>query len=129
MKNSAIGRSWDEVEKELCTPEEIEKSDLRVSAVGKLINLRDNRKITQKFYENMADNDEGLEIIGEFIKARREKELTQKELETLTGINQVNISKIEKMSTSPRIDTMRRLLKPLGYTLAIIPIENSKKRA
>lgn len=114
--------SWDEVEKEFLTPEEIERSNLKVSAVGELIELRDNGKITQKFYEDMADNDEGLEIIGEFIRARKEKNLTQKDLETLTGINQVNISRIEKMSTSPRIDTMRRLLRPLGYTLAIVPL-------
>lgn len=129
MNNKYIGDTWEEFEKEICSPEEIEASNLRVSAIGKLIELRDKGEITQKFYEDMSDNTEGLEIIGEFIKARKEKNLTQKDLETLTGINQVNISRIEKMSTSPRIDTMKRLLKPLGYTLAIVPIEKARKRA
>lgn len=123
MNNNVLGNSWDEVERELYTSEEIEKSDLKVSAACKLVDLKNKKEISQKFYEQTADDDEKLEIIGEFIKARKEKEITQKELEALTGINQVNISRIEKMSTSPRIDTMRRLLKPLGYTIAIVPLK------
>ena len=33
---SPIGRSWDEVEKELFTPEEIAASNLRVAVIGEL---------------------------------------------------------------------------------------------
>ena len=34
VKNSAIGQSWDEFEKEFYTPEEIAESDLRVALIG-----------------------------------------------------------------------------------------------
>ena len=37
VENPAIGKSWDEVRKEIFTPEEIEQSDERVTNVGKQI--------------------------------------------------------------------------------------------
>jgi len=39
-ENSAIGSSWEDVRKELFTPEEIAESDLRVALVGELIKAR-----------------------------------------------------------------------------------------
>lgn len=38
--NTAIGKSWDEVERELYTPDEIAESDLRVAQIGKVIRAR-----------------------------------------------------------------------------------------
>lgn len=40
--NSAIGESWEEVERELFTPEEIAESQLRVAIIGEQINRRVN---------------------------------------------------------------------------------------
>jgi DNA-binding phage protein len=57
---------WDDVRKELFTPEEIAESDLRVA------------------------------IIGELIKARREKGFSQKKLEELSGVRQPVIARMEK---------------------------------
>ncbi len=39
-KNSAIGHSWEEVRKELFTPEEIAASDKRVARMSKAIEQR-----------------------------------------------------------------------------------------
>ena len=36
MSNSAIGRNWDDFEKDIFTPEELAESDLRVAIIGKL---------------------------------------------------------------------------------------------
>ena len=92
-RNSAIGHSWDEVERELFTPEEIAASNLRVS------------------------------LIGELIKARQEKGISQKKLEELSGVKQPIIARMEKGSTSPQIDTILKVLAPLGKTLAIVPLD------
>lgn len=48
MNNSAIGGTWDEMEKELFTPEEIAASDLRVNLIGELIKARQEKGISQK---------------------------------------------------------------------------------
>ncbi len=93
MNNPAIGGRWDELEQELCTPEEIAMSDFRVA------------------------------LIGEIIKARQEKGFSQKKLETLSGVKQPVIARMEKGITSPQIDTILKVLAPLGKTLAIVPIE------
>lgn len=93
----AIGDSWENVRKELFTPEEIAESDLRVS------------------------------IIGELIKARQEKGISQKKLEELSGVKQPVIARMEKGSTSPQLDTILKVLAPLGKTLAVVPLETGNK--
>lgn len=93
MNNSAIGESWDEVERELFTPEEIAESHLRA------------------------------EIIAEIVKARQAQGISQKQLEEITGIKQPVIARLEKGHTSPQLDTLLKLLTPLGKTLAVVPLE------
>ena len=91
-KNPAIGKSWEEVEKELFTPEEIAASDFRV------------------------------ELICALIEARKEKGITQKELEEMAGIKQSAIARVERGDSNPKVSTLTRLLTPLGKRLAVVPI-------
>lgn len=93
MNNNPIGRSWEELEKEIFTPEEIAESRLRVA------------------------------LISELIKARQEQGISQKKLEELSGVKQPVISRMERGSTSPQLETFLKVLAPLGKTLAIVPIE------
>ncbi|MFR2204081.1 MAG: helix-turn-helix domain-containing protein [Christensenellaceae bacterium] len=96
MNNSAIGSSWEDVRAELFTPEEIAESNLRVA------------------------------LIGELIKARQEKGISQKKLEELSGVKQPVIARIEKGTSSPQIETVLKILAPLGKTLAIVPLDTDK---
>ena len=93
--NSAIGQNALDFIDSLLTAEEILESDLRVA------------------------------LIGELIKARQEKGLSQKKLEELSGVKQPVIARMEKGQTSPQLDTILKVLAPLGKTLAIVPL-NSK---
>ena len=63
------------------------------------------------------------DIVGEVVKARREKGLSQKKLEELSGVKQPIIARMEKGHTSPQIDTILKILAPLGKTLAVIPLD------
>lgn len=63
------------------------------------------------------------DIVGEVVKARREKGLSQKKLEELSGVKQPIIARMEKGHTSPQIDTILKVLAPLGKTLAVIPLD------
>ena len=92
--NPAIGRNALEFIDTFLSPEEIAESDLRVA------------------------------LIGELIKARQEKGLSQKKLEELSGVKQPIIARMEKGTTNPQIDTVLKLLRPLGKTLAIVPLDN-----
>lgn len=90
--NPAIGQSWDEVEKELYTPEEIAASDLRV------------------------------DLICALIEARKEQGITQKELEKLSGVRQPVIARMESGASNPQISTIMKILAPLGKRLAVVPM-------
>ena len=93
QQESAIGRSWEEFEKDIYTADEIRESDLRVS------------------------------LISEFIRARDELGISQKKLEELTGVKQPIIARMEKGYSNPQIETVLKLLAPMGKTLAIVPIK------
>ena len=92
--NDKVFTTWDDVEKELFSPEEIAESKLRVA------------------------------LIGELIKARKEKGLSQRDLEILSGVKQPVIARMENGNTTPNLSTVLKILKPLGKTLAIVPIED-----
>ena len=92
--NPAIGRRWEDIEKDIYTPEEIAESDLRAA------------------------------LIAEMIKARQERGITQKRLEELSGVKQPGIARMEAGKSSPQIDTVLKLLLPLGMKLEIVPIES-----
>lgn len=98
--NNAIGRDALEFMDTLLTSEEIAESNLRVA------------------------------LIGELIKARQEKGLSQKKLEELSGVKQPVIARMEKGLTSPQLDTILKILTPLGKTLAVVSLptnENNKQ--
>ena len=87
--DDALGESWDELQQELFTPEEIAASELRVK------------------------------MMIEIARARRERGISQKKLEELSGVKQPIIARMEKGSTKPQLDTILKVLAPLGKTLYI----------
>lgn len=66
-------------------------------------------------------------LIGKMIEAREEMGLSQRELADLSGIKQPAIARLECGAAVPRVDTLIRLLVPLGKTLAIVPLEDNRK--
>ena len=81
--------SWDDVKNELFTPEEIAASNLRV------------------------------ELMIQIARARKENGITQKKLEELSGVKQPVIARMETGATSPRLDTVMKVLAALGKKLII----------
>ena len=69
-----------------------------------------------------------MDIINATIEARKENNLTQRELSKISGVKQPVIARIEKRTNSPRIDTLFKLLYPMGYTIRIVPLENVQNK-
>lgn len=82
--------TWNELETEIFTPEEITESRARVA------------------------------IISSIIDARQAKGLSQKELAEITGIKQPAIARLENGHISPSVDTINKILAPLGKRLAVV---------
>lgn len=74
--------------------------------------------------DEIIESDLRVALMGELIKARQEKGISQKKLEELSGVKQPIIARLETGKTSPQIDTIIKVLAPLGKKLAIVPIEN-----
>ena len=64
-------------------------------------------------------------LIGKVIEAREAKGLSQRELAEISGVKQPAIARLESMRSTPQIDTLFKVLSPLGYTLSIVPIKES----
>ena len=96
--------------------------------------MKDIREINT-FAEYMADEDRvspaerekiyfEVALIGKMIEAREQRGLSQRELAKLCGVKQPAIARLESLKATPQIDTLFKILAPLGYTLAIVPITN-----
>jgi DNA-binding XRE family transcriptional regulator len=90
---SPIGDDWGELRETLLTPEERIETDIKVA------------------------------LLGEIINARQANGLTQKELESVSGVKQPVIARLERGSTDPQLSTLIKVLAPLGKTLAIVPLD------
>lgn len=91
----AAGRTWEEVKKTLTSvsPEEWEEIDFQVK------------------------------LVGEILAARKEKGITQAELDSLCGVKQTHIARIEGNKADPQLSTIFKILRPLGKTLAVVDLQ------
>lgn len=62
-----------------------------------------------------------VELIGKIIAAREAQGLTQEELAQAAGIKQSAVARLEKLKATPQIDTLFKILTPMGYKLTIVP--------
>lgn len=64
--------------------------------------------------------DERFRLASELLTARKAAGLSQKTLAQRSGVQQAEISKIERGAVVPKITTMNKLLGPLGRRLAVV---------
>lgn len=91
--HSPLGEDWKDFKKVLLSSEERDEIDLKA------------------------------QVISEILKARHEQGLTQKQLEEASGVQQPVIARMEKGTTDPQLMTILKVLRPLGKTLAIVPLK------
>ena len=65
-------------------------------------------------------------LITALVEAREKNGLTQKQLSELCGVKQPVISRLESAVHSPQINSLIKILKPLGYTLAVVKDETTQ---
>jgi DNA-binding XRE family transcriptional regulator len=60
-----------------------------------------------------------VKLIGKMIELRKKKGLSQRELAELSGLKQPAIARLESCQSTPQIDTLIKALRPLGYTISL----------
>jgi predicted XRE-type DNA-binding protein len=74
--------------------------------------------------EEIRESNLRVALIGEIIKARQEKGLSQRQLGELSGVKQPIIARMEKGTSIPKVDTILKVLAPLGKKLAVVAIDD-----
>ena len=59
-------------------------------------------------------------IVGAMIEKRNELGITQRQLAEICGIPQSSVARIESYKTTPNLDTLLKIMRPLGLTLSVI---------
>lgn len=66
------------------------------------------------------------EFVKDFIKLRKDLHLTQAKMAEGADVIRETIARIENCITSPQINTLIKILTPIGYTIKIVPIEDKE---
>ena len=58
-------------------------------------------------------------FVSEFVKLRHDNGLTQQKMADSANVIRETIARIENKITSPQVNTLIKILEPLGYTIKI----------
>lgn len=94
-----------------------DKQDKKYSA-----NWSDFKQTLDLSKEELAQIDFTVELMGKLIEIRKELGLTQAEFAQKCNIKQEYLARLEKSKTAPQVDTLLKILIPLGYKLDIVPL-------
>lgn len=64
-------------------------------------------------------------IISAVIKQRQSLGLSQRELASMCSMPQSSVARMESLKTTPNLDTLLRIMQPLGLTLSVIQKRNN----
>ncbi len=87
-----------------------------------MITFRDslNKRLeNENFSREYEDIQPEMDIIRAIVKARKEQKITQAELSVRTGINQGDISRLERGTRNPSLNMLKKLASGLGMQLKI----------
>ena len=77
--------------------------------------------------EEKAEIDLRVEVKGTMIKARESMGYTQSDLANLAHMTQPEIARLEGEMKNPKVSTLIKVLVPLGYRLAIVPVDEHEE--
>ena len=64
-------------------------------------------------------------FIQDLVNLRHEKKLTQQQMADSAHVIRETIARIENQMTSPQVNTLIKILEPIGYTIRIVPIDEN----
>ena len=89
---------------------------------------RPKKEIVEKTEEQIKHDEKlrdlELEVIRQVVQARKSQKLSQRVVGERAGIIRETVAKIENNLNSPQINTLIKLLEPIGYTLGVVPLVN-----
>jgi predicted transcriptional regulator len=78
------------------------------------------KSISIKTQRDMEEIEEQAAIISAVIQQRHALGVSQRELANLCGIPQSSVARIESLKTTPNLDTLLKIMRPLGLKLTVL---------
>ena len=81
-------------------------------------------------YQERKDKLDALEqdIINTFINLRKKRRLTQQEMADQGNVIRETVARIENRVTSPQLNTLLKIIEPMGYTVKIVKLNKKKTK-
>lgn len=73
--------------------------------------------------KDMEDIENIAAIVSAMIQQRNSLGISQRELAALCDMPQSSIARIESMQITPKLDTLLKIMRPLGLGLSVTPIK------
>ncbi len=80
------------------------------------------KSIDSESQHDMEQIEELSSIVSSIIKRRNELGISQRALAEQCGIPQSSVARIETFKTMPKLDTLLKLMRPLGLTIQVAAI-------
>ena len=77
------------------------------------------KRIDPENKKDMEEVEAIASIVGAVIKQRNELGITQRDLAACCGIPQSSVARIESFKTIPNLETLIKIMRPLGLTLTV----------
>ena len=77
------------------------------------------KKIDSQAKKDMEEMEEHAVIVGAIIEKLTELGISQRDLADMCGIPQSSVARIETFKTIPKIDTLLKIMQPLGLKLTV----------
>lgn len=81
--------------------------------------INDLKKVNPEAKQALEEGEAKARILSAIIKKRNELGLSQRDLAKICDIPQSTVARLEKLTVSPTIDTLFKILTPLGLTLTV----------
>lgn len=66
------------------------------------------------------------DLVHDILRTRHGMNMTQKDVESICGVKQPVIARMERGLTDPQLTTILKVLAALGKTLAIVPLPQER---
>ena len=73
---------------------------------------------------DMEQVEEIAEIVGAMVEQRNAMGISQRDLAAMCGIPQSSVARIESYKTTPNLDTLLKIMQPLGLKLTVEPVSS-----
>ena len=80
------------------------------------------KKISPESKNDMEEIENIAAIISSMIKKRNSLGISQRELAAMCSVPQSSVARIESFKTTPKLDTLLKLMHPLGLRLTVAAV-------